>query len=338
MAVIKSGSSTDQMTVDPTSKAARVSLYDTSGNVVTPASDGTLTGGNTKVQLVDGSGHTANIDPAGTIRVNIVTPATLPISALSLPLPAGASQDGTDGAAAPSIPGTGIRGWLRSIYDRLSNPLAVTGTFFQATQPVSAAALPLPANAAQETGGNLAAIAAAMTNGTAKTQTVSGSGVVADVQPKGTQGANALATQDLKDSGRVIKIFTASFTAAATEGLVSLTPVSDGVPGSAGTSFTVTAGKRFRLQALMLTCFNVTAAIHACQVNLRMSASGAVTASSPLIGTVGTTTAAATIGLANSQAQSFPDGIELSGTMQFGISQIGIALAGQTVVLVGYEY
>lgn len=33
---------------------------------------------------------------------------------------------------------------------------AVTGTFFQTTQPVSAAALPLPANAAQETGGNLA--------------------------------------------------------------------------------------------------------------------------------------------------------------------------------------
>jgi hypothetical protein len=36
----------------------------------------------------------------------------------------------------------------------------VTGTFFQTTQPVSAASLPLPSNAAQETGGNLAAIAA----------------------------------------------------------------------------------------------------------------------------------------------------------------------------------
>jgi hypothetical protein len=34
----------------------------------------------------------------------------------------------------------------------------------------------------------------------------------------------------------------------------------------------------------------------------------------------------------------FPDGFELSGNMQFGISQIGTATAGNTVTLVGYEY
>lgn len=38
----------------------------------------------------------------------------------------------------------------------------VSGTFFQATQPVSNASLPLPSNAAQETGGNLAAVLAAL--------------------------------------------------------------------------------------------------------------------------------------------------------------------------------
>lgn len=36
----------------------------------------------------------------------------------------------------------------------------VSGTFFQATQPVSAVSLPLPSNAAAETGGNLATAAA----------------------------------------------------------------------------------------------------------------------------------------------------------------------------------
>lgn len=41
-----------------------------------------------------------------------------------------------------------------------ASPQAVTGTFWQATQPISAAALPLPSNAAAETGGNLATIAA----------------------------------------------------------------------------------------------------------------------------------------------------------------------------------
>ena len=48
---------------------------------------------------------------------------------------------------------------LKRIRTLLGGTLAVSGTFWQATQPVSAAALPLPSNAAQETGGNLATIA-----------------------------------------------------------------------------------------------------------------------------------------------------------------------------------
>lgn len=170
------------------------------------------------------------------------------------------------------------------------------------------------------------------------TQQGGGSGLIGDVQAKGVQGTNGIVTQDFKDSGRVIKTFSAQFTAAAAEALVSLTPVSDGTAGAASTSFGITAGKRFRIQAVFLTCFNITAAIHACQVNLRVSPTGAVTAASPIHGTVASTTAAATIGLTTSQQQIFPDGLELSGTMQFGISAIGIALAGQTVVVVGYEY
>jgi len=43
-----------------------------------------------------------------------------------------------------------------------NNTIPVSGSFFQATQPISAASLPLPANAAQETGGNLAALVAAI--------------------------------------------------------------------------------------------------------------------------------------------------------------------------------
>lgn len=40
----------------------------------------------------------------------------------------------------------------------VTNSVAVTGTFWQATQPISAASMPLPGNAAAETGGNLAAV------------------------------------------------------------------------------------------------------------------------------------------------------------------------------------
>lgn len=77
--------------------------------------------------------------------------ATQPISAASLPLPAGAGTEttlagvrtdlGTDGTTPPAVlgTGTGVRGWLRSIYEKLTGTIAVTGAFFQATQPVSMA-------------------------------------------------------------------------------------------------------------------------------------------------------------------------------------------------------
>lgn len=41
MATIKSGASTDQLTIDPTSKAARVTLYDANGREVSPQSKAT---------------------------------------------------------------------------------------------------------------------------------------------------------------------------------------------------------------------------------------------------------------------------------------------------------
>ena len=103
------------------------------------------------------------VDPSG---------VTSPVSAASLPLPTGAATEaslGTDGAAPPVIAGTGIRGWLRAIYDKLVAGLTVTGTFWQATQPVSGT---VTANAgtnlntsalALEAGGNLATVAGAVT-------------------------------------------------------------------------------------------------------------------------------------------------------------------------------
>jgi hypothetical protein len=162
--------------------------------------------------------------------------------------------------------------------------------------------------------------------------------VTAPTLTKGTQGANGFSTQDLKDAGRVIKVYSATFTAATTEALITLTPISDGAAGGTATSFAVTNGKRFRIQSLAVTVRNAGAAAQGVIVNLRMSASGAVTASSPLIGTVGAGTYLATANVVGAGMDSFPDGIELSGTMQFGISQVGTATAGNTVTLIGYEY
>jgi hypothetical protein len=75
--------------------------------------------------------------------VVIASDQIVPIVASALPLPAGAAADGSDGSGiAPPAGGAGIRGWLSGIYSKLSAPLAVTGAFWQTTQPVSLAAMP----------------------------------------------------------------------------------------------------------------------------------------------------------------------------------------------------
>jgi hypothetical protein len=98
--------------------------------------------------------------------------ATVAISASSLPLPTDAATETKQNAANLKLDG---------ILAALGNPLAVTGTFWQATQPVSVSALPLPTGAAtaakQDTGNtSLAAIDAklgatlAVTGGLTDTQ------------------------------------------------------------------------------------------------------------------------------------------------------------------------
>jgi len=78
---------------------------------------------------IEGKG-TAGSPSGGVVSVQGVGSGTpQPISVDSLPLPSGAATEtslGTDGAAPPSIPGTGIRGWLRSIYDTVVARLPVS--------------------------------------------------------------------------------------------------------------------------------------------------------------------------------------------------------------------
>jgi hypothetical protein len=69
---------------------------------------------------------------------------TQPISAATLPLPTGASQDGTDITTPTAMPtgGVGIRGWLSAIWTKINTSISVTGTFWQTTQPVSISSMP----------------------------------------------------------------------------------------------------------------------------------------------------------------------------------------------------
>ena len=102
------------------------------------------TGATQNIPFPNGNGQAPMAESAPVV---IASDQVVPVSVTALPLPTGAAADGSDATGiVPPTGGDGIRGWLSGIYARLGNPLSVTGTFWQATQPVSLASLPaLPA-------------------------------------------------------------------------------------------------------------------------------------------------------------------------------------------------
>ena len=157
---------------------------------------------------------------------------------------------------------------------------------------------------------------------------------------KATQAPLFVPTQAVIDSGRVVKIYTAQAVAGVTtEAMMTLTPYTDFTAGGTGTSFSVTAGKRFRVEQLVATVRATAATAVGGVVNLRISSSGAVTTATAIMGPAGTGQTAAIIGSAITGTINFPDGLELSGTMQFGVSQLMSATSASVYVsLIGFEY
>jgi len=247
----------------------------------------------------------------------------------------------------------------------------VSGTFWQATQPISAASLPLPSGASTET--TLAAIKAktdnldvalstravtgltdsqlrASGNGTASTAlrvTVASdsTGTVAITPPtltKGAQGSTGLSVQPLRDAGRTLCAFTATALATVTsEALISLTPYRDLTAGSAATTFAVTSNKKLRLQALIVTIRCTSTVNVGGIVRFRMLA-GTVLVGSPVhfaVGGQGSNLATAVAGNAQTYFIDLPEGFELSGSMQFGLTQLFSATSATIdVSVLGYEY
>lgn len=109
-----------------------------SGSVMAAVS-GTVTVGNTV---------NTNSIVAGTVAVSN-QPSDFPDSGTHTQLATLHADNGTDGSGITQpTGGVGIRGWLSGIYNKLSGSLAVTGTFWQALQPVSVSSSVLPPGAA----------------------------------------------------------------------------------------------------------------------------------------------------------------------------------------------
>ncbi len=165
-----------------------------------------------------------------------------------------------------------------------------------------------------------------------------------DCELKGVQGTYALTTQDFKDSGRTVMALVSNNVASvASEAMMSTTGTvlyrgGATVSGSSG-SYTVTAGKTFRVGAInvFLTAGGATAT--AVRVFLRsiFSASQTITTSSA-VAMVPVSVAASGFGGAT---LPLSDGIEFAAGTTFGLSHVQSTTATSnlvTVVVTGYEY
>lgn len=216
----------------------------------------------------------------------------------------------------------------------ISGSVAVTGSFYQATQPVSGTFW----QATQPV--SIASMPTTPVTGTfwQATQPVS-----APTITKGTQGANGFTVQRLNDAGRVIvnaATAIAGVTTVTSEALLSLNVSRDGAATAGATTIAVTSGKRLRIIGVVSGVISTSAAVISCRVALRMNPSGAVTATSPILAILPMSQQAAALAQAGNECVlMFSEAIEISGTMQVGLSQVASATTGTVwASLIAYEY
>jgi hypothetical protein len=143
--------------------------------------------------------------------------------------------------------------------------------------------------------------------------------------------------QDLKDSGRKYIIITLDALAGITTEALATMSINAGGTVTAATTYTVTAGKTLRLQFFGTSAKNTSTAATDSRMRVRTAAS--VLATSPIIiaNECGTPAAVANVGATDETP--IPDGIEIAGGQQIGISHIESATTSTVSGnLIGYEY
>lgn len=161
MAVIKSGSSEDQLVVDPLSKAARVTLYGSDGQELTgsqvqvtnfpetQAVSGPLTNSELRATPLDITIDTGALATEATLAAIKAKTDNIDVMLSTRTSPSD-TQPIEGSVSVDNFPATQpVSGPLTNNELRAS-AVPVSGAFFQATQPIVAASLPLPAGASTE--------------------------------------------------------------------------------------------------------------------------------------------------------------------------------------------
>jgi hypothetical protein len=235
----------------------------------------------------------------------------------------------------------------------ITNPVSVTGTFFQATQPISAATLPLPIGATtlveqqlQTTSLQLIDdILGTVAAGVAGIKSALVGAVFNTTLPTLTNGQQAALQIDSRgrlitseNSFRVQKVYSLAYTGTVAEGILTLIPYTDHVAGAGATTHAVTAGRKLKITTICVVTRNAGAAVQGTVINLRINSAGAAVLASPIMATVAAGSKLAIANNADAVCNNMDSGIELSATNQFAITQVGTATANNIVTVIGYEY
>jgi hypothetical protein len=169
----------------------------------------------------------------------------------------------------------------------------------------------------------------------------------AAVTAVGRQGAFGVATQDLKDSGRVaVALFGTALAVGATgvEAALTLTKSAGTAANTSAASFVVTSAKRFRITSITASQVgNVTATAATSVVSLRLNTAGVVTTGSAPIVLAGRVATPATSGAQQVVQLEIPEGLEIlgDGTLQIGATVNSVYVTNAPTVdltIIGYEY
>jgi hypothetical protein len=166
---------------------------------------------------------------------------------------------------------------------------------------------------------------------------------------KGTQGANGLSTQDLKDAGRVAVAWTIDGYASvqATELMMTVTQSKDGAATTTNAGYTISTGKWFRIQHISAFLETTTGtAPQRCKIGIRFASAGSISTSSPLVWRGGLANISAITKSGISMVWEVPDGLAFlgDGTKQIGVSAIfpdwvtGTSVATFSMSLLAFEY
>jgi hypothetical protein len=160
---------------------------------------------------------------------------------------------------------------------------------------------------------------------------------------KGTQGATGFTVQDLKDAGRSPVTITGYQVAGTitTETLTSLIKQTGGTAAGAATSFTVTAGKTFRIQAIKAEYKQNAGVVSSTKIAVRyVNSGGTIANTSPIIALFDLQSTSATSGtMVYGNVVEIPDGMELGAGAIIGIYNLSSATTNLiTFTLIGYEY